>query len=644
MSFRLLLLGSARLVDANGATLAFPGKAVLLAARLALSGEGYSISRAEAADLLWEEASGAAAALNLRQLLVRVRNRQDELGLDLFQIDPGHVRLNPDATAIDVMQFQRLITSEDDCVRELCSVYGGDFLAGLHVEGEMCRQWCEVHRTRLRQSFVLAVEGQLLARSELAPDDIATSCNALLDVDPYNETACRGLLQVLGHRGHVQEALSLFETFQKRLRTDLGVDPGEATVNAADVIRRSRRSGPWRQQSFPRSDSVAASRPAPRVVMLPPVLEQHCGMAGELASALVVDASINLCGLKTVAVIAPHTAWQIAQDDSEARLRQCAIDYVVESRLSLLLGEPALLVQLYRTACRTIVWAERFHFDLLGTSERYRELTTRIAKTLASNVERIELARFDTTVNPVAYANFLQGQRQIEGMDLPSIRRARKLFQASLAECPQFAPAVSGLARTCHLEWLMLGRREPELLDHSIRLSNKAIELDPVDARGYRELGVASLFARRFDESINALRRAQATSPHFADALADLADTLSHSGQPEEGLVTMTRAIELNPLPPDIYWWTAGGTNYLLGRYEDAIECLSRMSDTTPANRLIAATWAMLGNGREAEAYVRQVLEEHPNFRIEDWLAMVPFRDATQRRHYEAGLRAAGFH
>jgi len=189
----------------------------------------------------------------------------------------------------------------------------------------------------------------------------------------------------------------------------------------------------------------------------------------------------------------------------------------------------------------------------------------------------------------------------------------------------------------------MLGRREPELLDASMRLSNKAIELDPVDARGYRELGVASLFARRFDESIDALRRAHAASPHFADALADLADTLSHSGQPEDGLATMTRAIELNPLPPDLYWWTAGGTNYLLGRYEDAIECLSRMSDTAPANRLIAATWAMLGNRREAEAYVSQVLEEHPNFKVEDWLAMVPFKDEIQRRHYEEGLRAAGF-
>src|SRR5262249_1668012 len=149
--------------------------------------------------------------------------------------------------------------------------------------------------------------------------------------------------------------------------------------------------------------------------------------------------------------------------------------------------------------CRTIVWGDRFAFNVLDTADSYRELTARIAKTLASHVERIELARFANEVDPLAYGNYLLAQQQIDTMDLPSIRRARKLFQAALAASPNFAPAVSGIARACHLEWLILGRREPELLDQAIRLSHRAIELDPVDARGYRELGVANLFARRYD-------------------------------------------------------------------------------------------------------------------------------------------------
>jgi len=172
---------------------------------------------------------------------------------------------------------------------------------------------------------------------------------------------------------------------------------------------------------------------------------------------------------------------------------------------------------------------------------------------------------------------------------------------------------VSGLARTYHLEWLLLARADPDLLDESLRLAHRAIVLDPDDARGHRELGVASLFARRFDDSLASLALAEHANPQYADVVADYADTLTHASDPASGLRKIERAIELNPLCPDRYWWFAGGANYLLGRYEAAVASIANMNHQAPANRLLAASLGMLGDGAGARRIVRKVKAEHPD-------------------------------
>jgi tetratricopeptide (TPR) repeat protein len=202
---------------------------------------------------------------------------------------------------------------------------------------------------------------------------------------------------------------------------------------------------------------------------------------------------------------------------------------------------------------------------------------------------------------------------------------------------------MSGLARTFHLEWLLLARRDAGLLDTAVRLAERAVEMDPADGRGHRELGVAQLYGRRFDESLMALAAAEHSSPRHADVLADYADTLLHASDPMEGVERIEAAIALNPICPDDYWWTAGGAYYLVENYAKSVDSLSRMTDQRPAGRLMAASLAMLGERIEARRYVRRVKEEHPDFRVDAWLSIVPFRDPRRRDHYEEGLRLAGF-
>ena len=67
------------------------------------------------------------------------------------------------------------------------------------------------------------------------------------------------------------------------------------------------------------------------------------------------------------------------------------------------------------------------------------------------------------------------------------------------------------------------------------------------------------------------------------------------------------------------------------------------MRDSSPADRLSAASWGMLGNRKKARQFVRKTFDVHPDFDLDKWMTIVPFREEWQRVHYCEGLRKAGF-
>ena len=653
MAFQLVLFGSPRLADASGTALAFPTKGLLLAGHLLLSHEGYLAPRARLAQFLWEAAESQNASANLRQLLARIRTRQSELGLNLLLGDANYVRLDPAIVDCDVIRFQRLLANDKEVdLGELCRLYSGDFLTDVDAEEEVARSWVDAHRTRLRNLFIDTVCRRIdTADPRDRISQIKTAAQKLLDVDPYQEAGYRALMRAASIERQLNRVRELFNACQARLRTDLDAEPEAATL---DLVRELL-PGPHRAsyvaasqrgtEPAPRNQvSGQASGGTPRLTILQPSCTSGDSGIAELANSLIEDVTINLCSLQSISLIAPHTAWRIGQAGISARLlEQFGIDYVAESRLASQQDGAILFVKLFRSRGRELVWADRFELAELTAASRYRELVRRIGGSVADQIERVELQRYESEHDPTAYHHYLVGRRDLAFMDLPRIRRARKSFRMALKTCPDFVPALSGMARSLQREWLLLARNDKALLGEAEQFAARAMTLAPHDARGHREFGVCSLFAGRFDEGVAALRRAEAASPHYADVVADLADTLVHASEPELGLSKIERAIVLNPLCPDDYWWTAAGANYHLERYDAALSCLSKMTDRTPAYRLTAMTWAMKGDQTRARTFVRKAKEVHPDFRVDKWLSTVPFREQWQRRHYETGLRKAGF-
>ena len=110
-----------------------------------------------------------------------------------------------------------------------------------------------------------------------------------------------------------------------------------------------------------------------------------------------------------------------------------------------------------------------------------------------------------------------------------------------------------------------------------------------------------------------------------------------HNSDIDRAHERMELALNLNPIPPDEYRWTAGGIRFYRGDYELGLQMLRGMRQPEPASRLMAACAAMAGDHRAAERYRVQALSLHPDFTI----ARMDARDAPAREGASGKVRGS---
>ncbi|MDL2402968.1 BTAD domain-containing putative transcriptional regulator [Rhizobium mayense] len=650
MDFRLLTFGDLRLVDGAGSTVPFPEKGLLSICFL-LTSSSTQKPRAELAEFLWGDIPMDKALANLRQTLSRVKNRQDELGIELLRIEQATVSVNVQAFTNDLSLLNAVSqTDPHTALEELLQLGRWDFLARTEVVGGLARMWLRTQRDRIKTQMLTTLHDTIAAMSEDADATIVKEAALrLFEAHPEDESVYQLLGETYAGEPQLESARHIFESRRKYRWGELPVDPDPQTLSVARrLFERQRNVAPQpRETAAPQQLEIIPPVPSgpPKLALLPPVnTAQNHQPAVFLSSALLEDITVGLCVLKTVTMVAHYTAEKIALHfDRPAMLEKYAINYVLDTRLSFDGSTYWLFAQLIYAGNDEVIWAERFSMEAQDLPRQHREIAQRVVAFVASYIERNEFSRDYFERNPGVYHQYLLGQRYLKNLGLPDIRRARKAFQAALKENPYFSPALSGMARTYHLEWFLTARGDAHLLKRIEEEAGKAIATGQDLANGYREFAAAKLFQGDFDESLNSFELAETISPHHADIITDYADALVHASQPAKALEKMERAIKLNPMSPDFYYWTAAGASYFLEQYDQAMSYIGRMADPAPAARLAAAAAGMAGDIRKAKRLVRKVKETYPDFEVDKWLSVVPMREQWQKEHYREGLKRAGF-
>ncbi|MGR9157881.1 peptide antibiotic resistance protein [Rhizobium leguminosarum] len=611
----LQTFGDLRLIETNGDPVRYPIKGLLMMAHL-YAGASHELSRYELAQFLWNDVEADLARLNLRKLLSRIRETDGGRAEMPFDFTATTVRLNTQVVSSDLDIF-RAGGSPLERLNAIAELTQRGFIGNIKPATKLIDAWIRAQRDaqalQLRQALLDALPD---AQKPGAARTISSAALQILERDPKDEQV-RALLHRLSGGSSLNESLPNGDDHAR-----VQVKRSETGETPADIERIS-----------------PMPLILPRLVLLPPT-SKHADAGLALANALIEDVTIELCALRNISIVAPHTAGQIRRDSEKAAVvARHSIAYLLDTKLS----EEGLFAQLVYFPTDEIIWANRFAMtpDILPRQRRLiaQQLTMSVARELAENEE--ERLRFEA--NPEAYHAYLVGSSLMSKLTLPHIRRARKAFKQSLSHKADFSPSFTGLARTFTSEWLVTAQGNNELLHLAEQNALRAIERDPASAAGHRELGVTKLYLGDVDASVAALHLAEELSPHFADVIYSHADTLVHASRPGDALAKIKKAILLNPIAPDAYLWCAAGASFFLEQYEEAIAYVEAMKDKAPAHRIAAASCAMIGDRKRALFHRQRAESINPVFDVEKWLAIVPFKEHWQKELYREGLLKAGF-
>ncbi len=629
----VVLLGSARGGEKSSDAAALPRLGLALIAYLLLDCPGGRASREEAGAFLWEKVDRARQAGNLRQLLFRIRSAEIAADMRLLETTSAEIVLSPRNVSIDLRRFQVAISSAGGVdAAAACEAYSGDLLAGLTAHGEGLESWLARERATLRAEFLTALTPYVEAQANGPVDEAAiVAATRILEIDPRQEIAYRALIQAYQERGDAPRADQyrrqrdhVHEIRAERRPAPVAVVEGEHALRWSAPADAAAEPAPNAPRLGMRDDEL------PRAIVSPHAPSYAPAAGRELVAELGADIATRLAQTRALTVLAVDAP---AEKDA-----QKAADYLVEVRLAQGRAS-AIQLRLLTLQEHQILWAASF-----ADSSQYFERAPIALNSILRHIEDREISLRDgVDGSRVAYRFTLEAQRLLNAIDLPSIRRARRLLRSAQTVAPDFVPTIAALARSHVMEWLVRAPFEVAPLEFAEQFAKQAIAISPDDHRGYHELGLVRVYRRRLDDGIECLNRAASLCPEDKGVCADLADALVFNGQSREAIAMLDDLVRSFDPGGDYIRWVLAGAHFAREDYGATLLQVKQMSNPAPAFRISAAARALIGDVAGSRRVMKAAMDFNPNFDLRSWLTMQPCRNKDFVQRYTEGLRIAGF-
>ncbi len=307
------------------------GKVRALLAYLAVEA-GIAHSRSVLADLLWPEQGEERARRSLSQALYNLRYVLGERNAlqgehashaaTLLTISPDTIQLSPSVDDwVDVLEFNRLVQACDQHPHrsiEICAtceerlqvmvgLYRGEFLEGIEVrDSAPFEEWVLLRREGYRQDVRRAFASLAACHERQGHTrEALQAARRLFELDPYDDSACAGLVRLLAASGQRSEALAVYERFRSSLRIDLNLEPAAETRRLYTCLRSQKEAQAAsfsRRNNLPASLSPLIGREVELREVQERLLDPNCrlltilGLGGTGKSRLALEAARGLLG------------------------------------------------------------------------------------------------------------------------------------------------------------------------------------------------------------------------------------------------------------------------------------------------------------------------------------------------------------
>ncbi|MBZ9658475.1 winged helix-turn-helix domain-containing protein [Mesorhizobium sp. ESP-6-4] len=424
---------------------------------------------------------------------------------------------------------------------------------------------------------------------------------------------------------------------------------------AQALIRTVPRRGylfqpPDSQAASPPAAEAAAARAEPMVAILPFQVDPANSETKALFDGAVEEITNALSYFKTVAVLARHSAFALAQHSSEdirATAERLGADYVAEGSVEAADGDYNARVVLTETASGRRVWAQNFTFARGEIFAFQTMVAQRVVTALVTNIESAVMRRGlpAPAANVAAYLHFLRGKELLRSYGERVNQEARAHFLKAIELDPGSGLAHAYLALA---EVIIGGYADAPrtVLDEARDRALHAIALSPDEARCHRILAQTLLYRGldEFDAAEKHFARALDLNPYDADTLAQIGYFRALRGGGEAGLALLDQAVQLNPMHPVWYYADRAAALFVVGRYQDAIASLLSLPRKNAWQwAWLAACHALHGDMEKARACARQGRALESGLTVANILAELRIERAEDRERMSMGLQRAGW-
>ena len=628
-------------------------KARALLAYLALTPE--PVSRPTLCDLLWDGADDPRG--ELRWCLSRVRAVLGETARLISHEDA--VRLDGTGLVIDVTALESALADErvseldaERC-RTLLSLFGGDFLQGLELEGSPhFNAWLTAQRHRFRDRHV-----ELLERLAIVGPD-QESLQRLEEwrqLAPYDQKVHQRLLYALAGRGRVREAEEHLRAAVK-LFEDEGLDC--APLHAAWL---DARSAPGRLPA-----AVASARSAPdlpgqataaqaarraSIAVMP--FADHGGAAtpGGTADALAYDVITRLAKLRSLFVIAQGTVFELRSRglSTADAARMLNVDYVIDGTVRRDGDALIVSVDLIEMHSGRVVWADVLKQPKVDALVVLDEIGNRIVASIASEVETLERNRavLKAPSSLDAWESHHRGLWHMYRFSKTDNDQAQRFFQNAVHLDPTFSRAYAGLSFTHFQSAFQHWAERERATELAFEFAGQALMADDRDPAAHWAMGRALWLRTRQEQCIAELEQAVDLSPNFALAHYTLAFVQSQAGDPRAAIRASDYSRSLSPYDPLLFGMLGARAMALvrLGDYEEAaafaVQAAGRPNAHVHIQAIAAFSLALAGSMKEAESYAAAVRKADASYTAADFFGAFRF-DAHGIATFRKGARRLG--
>jgi len=338
------------------------------------------------------------------------------------------------------------------------------------------------------------------------------------------------------------------------------------------------------------------------------------------SDGLTEDIITGLSQFQNLFVLARNTTFQYKGQavDIVQVGRDLGVGYVLEGSVRREADTIRVTAQLLDAGSGAHLWAESYDRDLtaddvFGVQD---DIKNRVVSTIASShgvISRADQARLRErgTDNLSAYECLLRSYEYEHLHTAESHLRARTCLEQAVELDPGYVEARAQLAYLYREEYQHGFNPLPGSLDRALETARHAIRLDATNQQAYYALALTYFGRKEYDSFFVAAERAIELNPNNARVLGGLGIHIAYAGQWERGVALCEKALALNPARP---WWIhlpASLDHYRKVEYEQALAQAQKISvlSHTLVHVALAASYGQLGRPAEGRAALDDLAE-----------------------------------